>query len=311
MAFFDGHKTEEVTLENSALYEGELGASVIALECMQFEAELFEEAVRADVAEYSMIQEGTDTKVFVEGKLAEVKQKVIKFLETLLAKIKAAFKGFVDKFVSVVIRDNKALYTKFKDQVAKKDLSGLKVQYGKLNATMPTKNPNIRDYIKEDNKDKTVEELKLQIFEDLTTLKIEKSSDMRSKYAAFLVGEVTEKTYPEIAKTVEGDLAGADWAKANKDLATIVETNTKAAIVEVKKESTEENSALVSKVCTAYAAVMSALAWACIDASKKQVSLARKAFQKAVAYKPVKEGEEFNEDLFLVECDLVEVEPEA
>lgn len=185
MAFFDGHKTEEVTLENSALYEGELGASVIALECMQFEAELFEEAVRADVAEYSMIQEGTDTKVFVEGKLSEVKQKVIKFLETLLAKIKAAFKGFVDKFMSVVIRDNKALYTKFKDQVAKKDLSGLKVQYGKLTATMPTKNPNIRDYIKEDNKDKTVEELKLQIFEDLTTLKIEKSSDMRSKYAAF------------------------------------------------------------------------------------------------------------------------------
>lgn len=106
-------------------------------------------------------------------------------------------------------------------------------------------------------------------------------------------------------------MAGADWAKANKDLATIVETNTKAAIAEVKKESTEENSALVSKVCTAYAAVMSALAWACIDASKKQVSLARKAFQKAVAYKPVKEGEEFNEDLFLVECDLVEVEPEA
>lgn len=311
MAFFDGHKTEEVTLENSALYEGELGASVIALECMQFEAELFEEAVRADVAEYSMIQEGTDTKVFVEGKLAEVKQKVIKFLETLLAKIKAAFKGFVDKFMSVVIRDNKALYTKFKDQVAKKDLSGLKVQYGKLGATMPTKNPNIRDYIKEDNKDKTVEELKLQIFEDLTTLKIEKSSDMRSKYAAFLVGEVTEKTYPEIAKTVEGDLAGADWAKANKDLATIVETNTKAAIAEVKKESTEENSALVSKVCTAYAAVMSALAWACIDASKKQVSLARKAFQKAVAYKPVKESEELDADLFLVEADLVEVEPEA
>ena len=311
MAFFDGHKTEEVTLENSALYESELGASAIALECMQFEAELFEEAVRADVAEYSMIQEGADTKVFVEGKLAEVKQKVVKFLETLLAKIKAVFKGFFDKFMSVTIRDNKALYMKFKDQVAKKDLSGLKVQYVSVLGNLPTKTPNVKDYIKEENKDKSVEELKLYIFQDLTSLKIEKSSDMRSAFAAFRVGEVVERPYSKIAKIVESDLAGGDWVKSTKELAKVAEGNTKAAIAEVKKESSEENSALVSRVCTAYAAVMSALAGACIDASKKQVSLSRKAFQKAVAYKPVKEGEELDADLFLVECDLVEVEPEA
>ena len=171
MAFFDGHKTEEVTLENSALYEGELGASVIALECMQFEAELFEEAVRADVAEYSMIQEGTDTKVFVEGKFTEIKEKVVKFLEQVLAKLKAVFKGFQDRVVATLTRDTKALYNKFKDDVAKKDLTGLMVKIHEYKANAE-KYEGLDKFLVDANKGKTTEELKVEIFNALTGLEV-------------------------------------------------------------------------------------------------------------------------------------------
>lgn len=308
MAFFDGHKTEEVTLENSALYEGELGASVIALECMQFEAELFEEAVHADVAEYSMIQEGTDTKVFVEGKFAEIKEKVVKFLETLLAKIKAVFKGFQDRFIAVVTKDNKALYNKFKDQVAKKDLSGLTIKAQQFKQSNE-KIVNLDQLLVDSNKGKSVEELKVEIFNAITGLSVNSSSEIRSAYVASRIGEVKEVAYPLIAKRV-GEVLLGDWAKdseaEHKNLVKAVND----AISNIKK-NTDKDAALVNNVCTAYAFVISTISAESTKVVKKSVAEARKAFQKAIAYKPVKEGEEFNEDLFLVESDLIEVEPEA
>ena len=308
MAFFDGHKTEEVTLENSALYEGELGASVIALECMQFEAELFEEAVRADVAEYSMIQEGTDTKVFVEGKFAEIKEKVVKFLETLLAKIKAVFKGFQDRFIAATTKDNKALYNKFKDQVAKKDLTGLKV---KVRQFKPANNKivSLDQFLVDANKGKSVEELKVEIFNTITGLNVNSSSEIRSAYATSRIGEEKEVEYTTIEKRIAEILLG-DWAKTYEAEHENLVKAVKDAITNIKK-NTDKDAALVNNVCTAYAFVTTTISAESTKVVKKSVAIARSAFQKAVAYKPVKEGEEFNEDLFLVECDLVEVEPEA
>lgn len=308
MAFFDGHKTEEVTLENSALYEGELGASVIALECMQFEAELFEEAVRADAAEYSMIQEGTDTKVFVEGKFAEIKEKVVKFLEQVLAKLKAVFKGFQDRVVATLTRDTKALYNKFKDDVAKKDLTGLMVKIHEYKANAE-KYEGLDKFLVDANKGKTTEELKVEIFNALTGLEVKASSEIRKAYAEYHLGEEKEVAYKNIEKQVAEALLG-DWVKAAKDNQAAAEKGLSAAIATVKKES-DKDAALVNNVCSAYTFVVNAICAENINVCKKYVAEARKAFQKAVAYKPVKEGEELDADLFLVECDLVEVEPDA
>lgn len=308
MAFFDGHKTEEVTLENSALYEGELGASVIALECMQFEAELFEEAVRADVAEYSMIQEGTDTKVFVEGKFAEIKEKVVKFLEQVLAKLKAVFKGFQDRVVATLTRDTKDLYNKFKDIVSKKDLAGLMVKTHEFKASAE-KYEGLDKFVVDANKGKTAEELKVEIFNTLTGLEVKASSEIRKAYAEYRLGEEKEVAYKDIEKQVAGALLG-DWVKAAKENQVAAEKGVADMIAAVKKEA-DKDATLVNNVCTAYTFVVNAICAENINVCKKYVAEARKAFQKAVTYKPVKEGEEFNEDLFLVECDLVEVEPES
>lgn len=308
MAFFDGHKTEEVTLENSALYEGELGASVIALECMQFEAELFEEAVRADVAEYSMIQEGTDTKVFVEGKFAEIKEKVIKFLEQVLAKLKAVFKGFQDRFIAVTTKDNKALYNKFKDQVAKKDLTGLKIKVYQFKPATE-KIVNLDQFLVDANKGKSIEELKVEIFNTITGLNVNSSSEIRSAYATSRIGEEKEVEYESIAKRV-GEVLLGDWAKNSETEHENLVKAVKEAIANIKK-NTDKDAALVNNVCSAYAFVISTISAESTNVVKKSVAQARKAFQKAVAYKPVKEGEELDADLFLVEADLVEVEPEA
>jgi len=93
MAFFGGHDTEDinVTLENSAKYECEAGLGIIALECTQFEAEIFGECVRSDMKEYALVQEGAEVEAFQEGAWETVKTKVVNFVKKVWAKIKAFF----------------------------------------------------------------------------------------------------------------------------------------------------------------------------------------------------------------------------
>ena len=131
MAFFGGHDTEDinVTLENSAKYECEAGLGLIALECTQFEAEIFGECVRSDMKEYALVQEGADIEPFQEASWETVKTKVVNFLKKVWAKIKAFFNGWYAKIAARVMSDNKAFYNKFKKSLESKDLSKLEVKY--------------------------------------------------------------------------------------------------------------------------------------------------------------------------------------
>ena len=99
MAFFGGHDTEDinVTLENSAIYESEVGLGVIALECTQFEAEIFADCVRSDMKESALVQEGADVEAFQEGAWETVKTKVVNFVKKVWAKVKAFFNGWYAK----------------------------------------------------------------------------------------------------------------------------------------------------------------------------------------------------------------------
>ena len=110
MAFFGGHDTEDinVTLENSAKYECEAGLGLIALECTQFEAEIFGECVRSDMKEYALVQEGAEIEPFQEASWEVVKTKVVNFLKKVWAKIKAFFNGWYAKIAARVMSDNKA-----------------------------------------------------------------------------------------------------------------------------------------------------------------------------------------------------------
>ena len=132
MAFFGGHDTEDinVTLENSAMYECEAGLGVIALECTQFEAEIFADCVRSDMKESALVQEGADVEAFQEGAWETVKTKVVDFVKKVWAKIKAFFNGWYAKVAARVMSDNKAFYNKFKKSVEDKtDLAKLEVKW--------------------------------------------------------------------------------------------------------------------------------------------------------------------------------------
>ena len=122
MAFFGGHDTEDinVTLENSAIYESEVGLGVIALECTQFEAEIFADCVRSDMKESALVQEGADVEAFQEGAWETVKTKVVNFVKKVWAKVKAFFNGWYAKVAARVMSDNKAFYNKFKKSVEDK-----------------------------------------------------------------------------------------------------------------------------------------------------------------------------------------------
>ena len=140
-------------------------------------------------------------------------------------------------------------------------------------------------------------------------MSVNSSSEIRSAYAASRIGEEKEVAYPLIAKRV-GEILLGDWAKDSEAEHKNLVKAVNEAISNIKK-NTDKDAALVNNVCTAYAFVISTISAESTKVVKKSVAQARKAFQKAVAYKPVKEGEELDADLFLVECDLVEVEPEA
>lgn len=297
MAFFDGHKTEEVTLENSALYESELGAGALVLECLQFEAELFKEAVSADITEYGMVQEGADVTAFVEGTFENVKTKVVEFFQKLWAKIKAVFNGFYAKISARLMSDNKAFYNKFKKKVEGKNLADLKIKYAKFKGF--NFNPgDVSTWVTEANAEKNSEELKVEMISKITGVAVDHSSDIKAKVMEDAFGEETEVAYNSVASEIVTDMVGGKWLddakKAEKELNKAV---TKS-IADIKKANKETKN--LTTITGAYASVVSTLAGLSVAVAKKRASQARKAFAKAVAFH---EGAEFDADLIAVEAD--------
>ena len=303
MAFFGGHDNTEdinVTLENSAVYECEAGLGIIALECTQFEAEIFGDCVRSDMKEYALVQEGADVEAFQEGAWETVKTKVVNFVKKVWAKIKAFFNGWYAKVAARLMSDNKAFYNKFKKSVEDKDCSKLEVKW---------EAPKTHDYSAN-----AISELG-----DLKSLADADASDVIEK--VYKIGETVsshaeakkvmlekafddedEVKYTSIAGLVVGILNDGKSIKETEKSYKKLEAKLAKDVKDLEKENKAvENIAVIANAC-AKAKVVVLEAEAAI--AKKSAAQARRVFAKAVAYSPKSEGA-IDTDLLAVEADAL------
>ena len=301
MAFFGGHDNTEdinVTLENSAIYESEAGLGIIALECTQFEAEIFGECVRSDMKEYALVQEGADVEAFQEASWETVKTKVVNFVKKVWAKIKAFFNGWYAKIAARLMSDNKAFYNKFKKSLDSKDLSKLEVKYEapkSLTVAIADFSTLTGGKFKDADASDVI---------DACYLGITASSHAEAKKEIIeeSFDDENEVKYTSIASAIESELkdskavkdAQKEYVKADKKLAKTISDLQKA-----NKET--ENIAIIAN---AHAKANVTLLEAKLAVAKKTASQARRIFAKAVAYSPKTEGA-FDADLLTVEADAL------
>lgn len=301
MAFFGGHDTEDinVTLENSAKYECEAGLGLIALECTQFEAEIFGECVRSDMKEYALVQEGADVEAFQEASWESVKTKVVNFVKKVWAKVKAFFNGWYAKIAARLMSDNKAFYNKFKKSLDSKDLSKLEVKY-EAPKTLDVKTPEFSTLLTDNKfKDSNASDVIEACYEGITA---SSHSEAKKEIMEKSFEDEDEVKYTSIASSIENELSSSkavkdaqkEYNKAEKKLAkTISDLN--------KDHKGTENIAIIAN---AHSKANVTILEAKLAVAKKTASQARRVFAKAVAYSPKTEGA-FDADLLAVEADAL------
>lgn len=304
MAFFGGHDTEDinVTLENSAKYECEAGLGLIALECTQFEAEIFGECVRSDMKEYALVQEGAEIEPFQEASWEVVKTKVVNFLKKVWAKIKAFFNGWYAKIAARVMSDNKAFYNKFKKSLESKDLSKLEVKYEEPEDKTFTVKSEITSYSDKKYEEADASDILEEVYSNIGT-GISSHAEAKKEMLEQAFKDEDEVKYTSIAAAVENELkdsksvknAQKEYVKAEKKLAKKISDTQK------NNKETIKNIAIIANACSKADVV---LLEAELAIAKKTASQARRVFAKAVAYSPKTEGA-FDADLLAVEADAL------
>ena len=301
MAFFGGHDTEDinVTLENSAKYECEAGLGLIALECTQFEAEIFGECVRSDMKEYALVQEGADVEAFQEASWETIKTKVVNFVKKVWAKIKAFFNGWYAKIAARLMSDNKAFYNKFKKSLDSKDLSKLEVKY----EAPKTLDVDVVEFstLLTDNKfkDADASDVIEACYKNITA---SSHAEAKKEIMEKAFDDEDEVKYTSIASAIETELkeskavknAQKDYVKAEKKLAK--------TISDLQKDNKGTDN--IAIIANAHSKANVTLLEAKLAVAKKTASQARRVFAKAVAYSPKTEGA-FDADLLAVEADAL------
>lgn len=298
MAFFGGHDTEDinVTLENSAIYESEVGLGVIALECTQFEAEIFEECVKSDMKEYQVVQEGGDVEAFQESAWETVKTKVVNFVKKVWAKVKAFFNGWYAKIAARLMSDNKAFYNKFKKDVESKDLNNLKVKWEE-----PTKKEFKSKEFGQLNTSKLAEADLGEVLEEVYEIgeKVKTHAEAKSQMLKAAFEEEKEEDYNSVKGDVVAELTGANSVKAAQKAFKTADGKLSKTVAELTKENNETKN--ISLIANAVAKAQVTILEAQVSIAKKTASQARRVFAKAVAYSPKTESVELLE----VEADAI------
>ena len=303
MAFFGGHDTEDinVTLENSAIYESEVGLGVIALECTQFEAEIFADCVRSDMKESALVKEGADVEAFQEGAWETVKNKVVEFVKKVWAKVKAFFNGWYAKIAARVMSDNKAFYNKFKKSVeGKTDLAKLEVKWEEpTNAVYGAKGIGelgSLDSLAEAEASDVIAKIYVGA-EDASTHSEAKKNILE---AAFKDEE--EVSYTSVAKDVVAELTSSTAIKDAQKKFKEVDGKLAKAVADITKDKKEVKN--ITVIANAVAKAQVVVAECGVAIAKKRAAQARRVFAKAVAYSPKSEGA-FDADLLAVEADAL------
>lgn len=308
------------------LYTTSVGLSELMLELTTFESELFKEAISTDITELQLINDCKDTSAFIEGKFEDIKNKIIEFVKKFLVKLKSVIQTFFRVVYDKITMSNLAFFKKYASIVKDKfqqlsesanlDInlesgSGLVVEYAKLkNFT-----PNIKDikyYLEKwvvftaKFSNISSDKNKVAIFNDIFGTNVSSPSEFDKTIKDLWFEEPKEVKYTDIAKEVEESLTtNMNNAKQDADRMIKQVENTIQIIKSVNDN--EDETKYINQVTTAYLAVIHVYVANMLRLIKFNAAQARKAFAKAVAYKPVKESE-FNSDLLLIESLLMSEE---
>lgn len=306
------------------LYTTSVGLGELMLEFTIFESELFKEAISTDITELQLINDGKDTSTFIEGKFEDIKNKIIEFVKKFLVKLKSVIQTFFKVVYDKITMSNLAFFKKYVSIVKDKfqqlsesaDLdvnlesgSGLVVEYAKLKNF----NPNIKDIkyyldkwavftakFSNISSDKN----KVAIFNDIFGTNVSSPSEFDKAIKDLWFEELKEVKYTDIAKEVEESLT-TNMNNVKQDVDRMIKQV--ESTIQAIKSANDEETKYINQVTTAYLAVIHVYVANMLRLIKFNAAQARKAFAKAVTYKPVKESE-FNSDLLLIESLLMSEE---
>lgn len=305
------------------LYITSVGLSELMLELTTFESELFKEAISTDITELQLINDGKDTSTFIESKFEDIKNKIIEFVKKFLVKLKSVIQTFFKVVYDKITMSNLAFFKKYASIVKDKfqqlsesaDLdvnlesgSGLVVEYAKLKNF----NLNIKDikyYLEKwvvftaKFSNTSSDKNKVAIFNDIFGTNVSSPSEFDKTIKDLWFEEPKEVKYTDIAKEVEESLT-TNMNNVKQDVDRMIK-QVESTIQTIK--STNEKTKYINQVTTAYLAVIHVYVANMLRLIKFNAAQARKAFAKAVAYKPVKESE-LNSDLLLIESLLMSEE---
>lgn len=306
------------------LYTSSVGLSELMLEFTIFESELFKEAISTDITELQLINDGKDTSAFIEGKFEDIKNKIIEFVKKFLVKLKSVIQTFFKVVYDKITMSNLAFFKKYASIVKDKfqqlsesaDLdvnlesgSDLVVEYAKLKNF----NPNIKDikYYLEKWEVFTAkfsnissDKNKVAIFNDIFGTNVSSPSEFDKAIKDLWFEEPKEVKYTDIAKEVEESLT-TNMNSVKQDADRMIKQV--ESTIQIIKSTNDEETKYINQVTTAYLAVIHVYVVNMLKLIKFNAAQARKAFAKAVAYKPVKESE-FDSDLLLIESLLMSEE---
>lgn len=308
------------------LYTTSVGLSELMLELTTFESELFKEAISTDITELQLINDGKDTSAFIEGKFEDIKNKIIEFVKKFLVKLKSVIQTFFRVVYDKITMSNLAFFKKYASIVKDKfqqlsesaylDInlesgSGLVVEYAKLkNFT-----PNIKDikyYLEKwvvftaKFSNISSDKNKVAIFNDIFGTNVYSPSEFDKAIKGLWFEEPKEVRYVDIAKEVEESLT-TNMNNVKQDADRMIKQVERTIQVIKSVNDNEDETKYINQVTTAYLAVIHVYVANMLRLIKFNAAQARKAFAKAVAYKPVKESE-FNSDLLLIESLLMSEE---
>lgn len=308
------------------LYTTSVGLSELMLELTTFESELFKEAISTDITELQLINDGKDTSAFIEGKFEDIKNKIIEFVKKFLVKLKSVIQTFFRVVYDKITMSNLAFFKKYASIVKDKfqqlsesanlDInlesgSGLVVEYAKLkNFT-----PNIKDikyYLEKwvvftaKFSNISSDKNKVAIFNDIFGTNVSSPSEFDKAIKDLWFEEPKEVRYVDIAKEVEESLT-TNMNSVKQDADRMIKQVERTIQIIKSVNDNEDETKYINQVTTAYLAVIHVYVANMLRLIKFNAAQARKAFAKAVAYKPVKESE-FNSDLLLIESLLMSEE---
>lgn len=308
------------------LYTTSVGLSELMLELTTFESELFKEAISTDITELQLINDGKDTSTFIESKFEDIKNKIIEFVKKFLVKLKSVIQTFFKVVYDKITMSNLAFFKKYAGVVKDKfkqlsesavlDVnlesgSGLVVEYAKLkNFT-----PNIKDikyYLEKwvvftaKFSNISSDKNKVAIFNDIFGTDVSSSSEFDKAIKNLWFEEPKEVKYTDIAKEVEESLT-TNMNSVKQDADKMIKQVERTIQVIKSINDNEDETKYINQVTTAYLAVIHVYVANMLRLIKFNAAQARKAFAKAVAYKPVKESE-LNSDLLLIESLLMSEE---